>query len=140
MKINTKMERYMDCIMSLKNVNDTSITSFFSNNRLNFINKNIRNDNYYTLDKYNLVIRKNEYNDTKSATGWIYLNDVISYADKEPINIHIDPILLQVNSSDLVNITIQTLQREYPSLFKSPRGLLYRIYSNLNMNEFINKI
>lgn len=126
-KINKAMEKYMSDLMSEKDKSDTRVDNRFSSERLAFVNKSVKNGNYYVIDKYNLIIRKNDFNNKKSAYGWVYdEND-------DPINLHIDSILLKTQSPDIKLITIQQLKRAYPTLFKAPRGVLYKIYSTLDL-------
>ena len=85
------------------------------------------------LDKYNLPIRKNFQDSRKSAFGWKY------NSNQEPINIHINDILLQTESQDILKITLQQLKTQFPTLFKPPRGIIYKIYStefpDINIDE-----
>lgn len=142
-KINKQMDKYMDSIMNMKHETDNTISQFFDSKRLYIINKNVRNGNFYTIDRFGLVIRKDEYGNTRSPYGWRYYTprnisseDYEGIDNKEPINIHINDILLQTNSPDIQKVTIQYLQRENPSLFKGPRGILYKVYTSLNINEY----
>ena len=130
-KVNPVMEAYMAEIMSGKAKSDEHIDNQFNSERLQFINKSVKNGNVYIIDKHGLIIRKNEFNNKKSAYGWVYDES------GDPINIHIDTILLKTQSPDITALTIQRLQREYPTLFKSPRGILYRIYTTLNLGATI---
>lgn len=133
-KINTSMERYMHDLMNKKGKSDKVVDTQFNNERLQFANKSVKNGNFYVIDKYNLIIRKNEFNNKKSAYGWIYDEN------KEPINIHIDSILLKTQSDDITTITLQQLKREYPTLFKSPRGMLFKIYSTIDLGIDVSKL
>lgn len=136
-KINKPMEDYMRNIMNGKQISDNKIDKHFDNNTLQFINKYVKNENYYIFDKYNLVIRKKEFNNKKSPYGWIY-ND-----EHEPINIHIDTMLMKMNSNDIQTITLQHINHEFPAVLKAPRGVLYKIYTTVNTDSnvvnFINK-
>lgn len=125
--INKAMEEYMASLMSGKVKSDEKLDNQFNPEPLQFVNKSVKNGNVYVVDKYHLIIRKNEYNNKKSAYGWVYDES------NEPINIHIDMILLRTQSPDITSITLQQLKREYPTLFKSPRGMLYRIYSTVDL-------
>lgn len=142
-KINRLMDKYMDSIMNMKYETDNSISQFFDSKRLSIINKNVRNGNYYTIDRFGLVIRKEEFDNVRSPYGWRYYTprnisseDYDGIDNKEPINIHINDILLQTNSPDIQKVTIQYLQREHPALFKGPRGILYKVYTSMNINEY----
>ena len=58
------MKRYLNEILNTTHI-DEQIHSVFSNPKLDFINKSIRNKNYYGLDKYGLIIRSAEKNSGK---------------------------------------------------------------------------
>ena len=123
--INQDMLNYMIKISQSKVITDERKNELFDPNKLAFINKSVRNDNYYMVDKYGLPIRKNFQDSKKTAFGWKY------NSNNEPINIHIGDILLQTNSDQIREITLQQLKNQYPNLFKPPRGTIYKIYSTL---------
>ena len=110
-------------ISQSKIITDERKNEIFDPAKLEFMNKSVRNCNYYMLDKFGLVIRKNFQDSKKTAFGWRY------DTDNQPINIHINDILLQTNSSQIRDITLQQLKNQFPSLFKPPRGTIYRVYS-----------
>lgn len=124
--INKDILAYMQKVLESKVKTDKIKNDLFDPNELKFINDSVHNGNYYMLDKYGFVIRKNFQNYKKSAFGWRY-ND-----NNEPINIHIKDILLQTNSEQIKEITLQHLKHQFPNLFKPPRGTLYKIYSNIS--------
>ena len=134
LKINESMKKYMLDLMNETGKSDKVVDTQFNNEKLQFINKSVKNGNFYIIDKYNLIIRKNEFNNKKSAYGWVYDEN------KDPINIHIDSILLKTQSNDITTITLQQLKREYPSLFKSPRGMLCKIYSTVNLGIDVSQL
>ena len=123
-KINKNMLDYMNHILRINKTNNEIKDELFTGKTLKCVNSSIRNNNFYTLDKYNLPIRKNCQDSKKTAFGWRY-ND-----QQEPINIHISEILLQTNSPDIQKITLQQLKQQFGSLFKSPRGIIYKIYNS----------
>ena len=123
--INQDMLEYMLKLSKCKIVTDEHKDELFNPERLEFMNKSVRNGNYYMIDKYGLLIRKNFQDSKKTAFGWKY-ND-----QNEPINIHINDILLQTNSNQIREITLQQLKNQYPNLFKPPRGTIYKVYSVL---------
>lgn len=123
------MIKYMNEIMTKKRDRTKIVDNIFRADVLPTINKSIKSGNYYILDKYDLVIRKNDQNKPKSAYGWIY------DSDGDPINIHINKVLLDTNSNDITIVTLQQLKAKFPSLFKSPRGQLWKIYSTLNFED-----
>lgn len=123
--INKEMLSYMQKIFKSKVITDKIKNELFDPNELKIVNDSVHNGNFYMLDKYGLVIRKNFQNSKKNAFGWKY-ND-----DNEPVNIHIGELLLQTNSNQIREITLQQLKHQYPNLFKPPRGVIYKIYSKL---------
>ena len=123
LRINQDMLNYMLKISQSKIITDERKNEIFDPAKLEFMNKSVRNCNYYMLDKFGLVIRKNFQDSKKTAFGWRY------DTDNQPINIHINDILLQTNSSQIRDITLQQLKNQFPSLFKPPRGTIYRVYS-----------
>ena len=123
--INKEMLAYMKKISESKIITDKIKNELFDPDELKIVNDSIHNGNFYMLDKYGLVIRKNFQNSKKTAFGWKYNEN------NEPINIHIGEILLQTNSDQIREITLQQLKHQYPNLFKPPRGMIYKIYSNM---------
>lgn len=129
------MVEYMEDIMLKKKGRTKIVDSIFRADALHCANKSIKSGNFYILDKYNIIIRKAEQNKTKSAYGWVYNEN------NEPINIHIPKVLLDTNSKDITTVTLQQLKAKFPTLFKPPRGHIYRVYSLLNLpNVDITKI
>lgn len=124
-KINEDMLRYMKDILHKKKVTDDLINSLFNPSRLEFINKDVRNGDYYALDIYGLPVRKKAYNTKKSAFGW-------TYEDGELINIHVNELQHKTNSDETQRITLQHLKYKFPKLFQPPRGVIYRIYSSVS--------
>ena len=130
--LNEPMIDYMDSILKINKNNNIIKDELFTGETLECVNSSIRNGNFYMLDKYGLPIRKNFQDSRKSAFGWKY------NANQEPINIHINDILLQTESDDIQIITLQQLKTQFPTLFKPPRGIIYKIYSteypNINID------
>lgn len=117
---------YMNDIMTKKQKRSKAVDTIFRPDLLPIANKSIKSGNYYILDKYKLVIRKLDQNKPKSAYGWVYDKD------GSPINIHISKILLDTNSDDITIVTLQQLKAKFPTIFKPPRGQLYKIYNSLH--------
>ena len=122
--INQEMKDYMQKLAENKIKSDQFKDELFNPNELKIVNSSVHNGNHYMLDKYGLVIRKKFQNSKKTAFGWRYYND-------EPINIHISDLLLQTNSSDIQVITLQQIKHQFPNVFNPPRGIIYKIYSNI---------
>ncbi len=121
--VNPIMEIYMRQMISEHKDANNLANEKFQDNRLAFVNSNIKSNNKYILDKYNLVIKRNEFNKTKTAFGWVY------DAEGDPINIHINPNLLETKSSDITFVTLQQLKQKYPTLFQV-RGVMYKVYTH----------
>lgn len=123
--INMNMLRYMESIQQINRKNNDIKDKLFTGKTLKCVNNSsIRNENYYMLDKYNLPIRKANQDSKKTAFGW-------KYNEKhEPINIHINDILLQTESEDIQRVTLQQLKSQFPTLFKPPRGIIFKIYNS----------
>ena len=133
--LNKPMIEYMNDIMNKKKIRVKHVDAFFQPEMLSFANKSIKTGNYYILDKFDLVIRKLDQNKSKSAYGWVYDEQ------GDPINIHINKMLLSTNSDNITVVTLQKLKAKFPTIFKPPRGQLYKIYSNINIpNVNISKI
>lgn len=129
------MMKHMEEIMDKKRKRSKQVDDIFKASALPFANKSIKTGNYYILDKYDLLIRKLDQNKPKSAFGWIYDKD------GDPINIHINRVLLDTNSEDITVLTLQQLKTKFPNMFKPPRGQIWRVYNNLNFEDIdINKI
>ena len=122
--INQNMLHYMDSILKINKNNNDIKDEIFTNKTLKCVNSSIRNGNYFLLDKYGLPIRKQFQDSKKTAFGWRYNEDM------EPINIHINDILLKTESVDIQRTTLQQLKTQCPALFKAPRGTIYKIYAS----------
>ena len=122
--INHSMESYMASILKINASNNEYKDQLFTGKTLSYVNSSIRNNNYYMLDKYGLPIRKNAQDSKKTAFGWKY------DSSQDPVNIHIDDLLLATNSSEIQSLTLQRLKQSFPNLFKPPRGVIYKIYIN----------
>lgn len=134
------MKRYLNEILNTTHI-DEQIHSVFSNPKLDFINKSIRNKNYYGLDKYGLIIRSAEKNSGKTAFGW----KLDQYGD--PVNYHINDNMLLTNDDNILRITLQTLKNsgKFSKLFqpkneKTHAGIIRKIYEEImpeiNLDKF----
>lgn len=122
-KINPVMADYMNQIIKKSKKKDKEADELFEEDeRLVFINNKIKSNNKCIFDKYNLIIKRNDFGKENSAFGWVW--DM----NHEPINIHINKVLLDTNSDDITIITLQQLKNKFPTLFTS-RGLLYKVYT-----------
>ena len=84
------------------------------------------NSNIYLLDKFGLVIRKNDMN-KQSPTG--YFKD----EEGELVNINVDKTLLHFNPENALNDTIDLLYRN-PKFPKN--GVVSKIYHELYPEHF----
>lgn len=122
-KINEPMKEYMESILKINKTNNEIKDELFTSTALKSVNQSIRNGNFYILDKYGLPIRKQFQDSKKSPFGWRYNEQ------QEPINIHIDSILLNTNSEDILKMTLRQLKSQFPTQFNPPRGIIYKIYT-----------
>ena len=132
-EIDPDMKQYMDMLANNKVRYESVKSNLFDPNKLAMVNKTVRNDNYYMLDKYGLVIRKECQNSKKTAFGWKYYED-------EPVNIHIGDLLLKTNSKDIQIITLQQIKEQFPTVFNAPRGVIYKVYSEMFPNIDLNNL
>ena len=123
--INDPMASYMKSILKINASNNEYKDSIFTKDALECVNSSVHNSNYYILDRYGLPIRKNSQDSKKTAFGWRY------DSNNEPLNIHIPEILLQTESPDIQTLTLQQLKQSFPTLFKPPRGIIYKIYATI---------
>jgi hypothetical protein len=119
--INTKFKQLFNKIFNLKPTDHKIETD---NEYLTKINSKIKNNNYYKLDKYGLVIRTNEVNKKKTIFGYI-MNE-----DNEYINIHINNLLISFNSKELILHTLQLFKNNHKKEFKQ-NSIIYKLYNNL---------
>ena len=132
-EIDPDMKQYMDMLANNKVRYESVKSNLFDPNKLKMVNASVRNDNYYMLDKYGLVIRKECQNSKKTAFGWKYYED-------EPVNIHIGDLLLKTNSKDIQIITLQQIKEQFPTVFNAPRGVIYKVYSEMFPNIDLNNL
>lgn len=121
LKINQAMLAYMKRLESTEDTNNNETALLFAKDQLEVINNTIHNENYYKLDRFGLLIRKNFQNDKRSPFGWVFYDGV-------PINIHINDILIKTNDPNIRSITIQTIKKMFPKLI-SARGTITRLYT-----------
>jgi hypothetical protein len=121
--MNERFINYFNKAFSITTETDSKLQ--WNDKMLSNINKYIRAGNYYMLDMFELVIRKNCFKKYKSPFGWDWIN-----LDGEdiPYNIHIDKLLIEVDSPDIKLITLKKIAKMFPQELKE-RGILYRAYS-----------
>lgn len=125
-KIYKDMLDVMNQIISKQDNIDIEHDKLFKNTKLIKTNKNIKNGNYYNVDKYGLLYRKNDFMKTKSIYGW--KNNEYG----EPINIHIDESLIQMNDPDIRKIMLQKLYKINKTAF-GQKGKYREAYNELEL-------
>lgn len=123
--INQHVLQYMTTLFDSASLENSHKDGLFRSENLKFINSSVKNANYYMLDRYGIVIRKNCLDNRKSAFGWKYDEN------EEPLSIHISDILVKTNSKDVQILTLQSIKRQFPNVFKKPRGVFYKVYKEL---------
>jgi len=121
-KVNNFMMKYMENNGVKQIKNNAFHTELFKCPKLEKFNVSVKNGNTYSVDKYGLPMRKSEYESKKTPFGWA-INE-----QGEPINIHINYILVQTSSNDIKKLTLQYLKSKFGTLFKGPKGVIYKLY------------
>ena len=126
---NIMSEDIMKQMLNYTHNEDEDLNEYFTRDRLLCVNKQLKAGNYYAFDKYQLIIRRKEYNNLKSPYGWVY-NEL-----KEPICIHIDKTLIQTNADNIARLTLQRIRNMFPSEFKHAGKSIYeRVNNVLNLD------
>lgn len=123
LNINYTMKNYLENMYDNIDESNESITNCFDKySKLSF-NRRLKNKNFYMLDRYNLIIRKEDQNKIKSPYGWIYHNN-------EPICMHIDDILLRTSDDkyNIQHLTIQKLKNKFPKFFAPSNPSIIKLY------------
>lgn len=121
---------YMKSVLRRLSIEEES-HSIFQDKRLEFINKSIRNGNFYGIDKYGLIIRANEKG--KGAFGWKYDDN------GDPVNVNINGTLLKLGDVDIIRrSTLQNMKKNgrFTKLFAKKEGaqhvgMIRRIYTEV---------
>lgn len=142
-----KIRNYKECIskcicdeiLNVQNEMIYSEISMFINNikpfcdtKYNIVNQSINLNNYYMIDKYNIIIKYKEYN-TNDVYSWTY-------------DIKHDPVSIFITSGkdNKKNKTYNALTKQYklkPELFTATRSVINILYSeNDAIKNMINKI
>jgi hypothetical protein len=124
-RVNRDIQLYFQNLFSSKITNQLSAV-FYCENALQDMNKIIRKGNFYALDKFNLIIRKNDKDKIKSPFGWVFSEE------NEPINIHINSILLRLNKKNIDDVCKQTLvdiKNKFPEIFARQK-IWKKVYSD----------
>lgn len=142
-----KIKNYHECIckcicdeiLNVQNEMIYSEISMFINNikpfcdtKYDIVNQSINLNNYYMIDKYNIIIKYKEYN-TNDVYSWTY-------------DIKHDPVSIFITSGkdNKKNKTYNALTKQYklrPELFTATRSVINILYSeNDAIKNMINKI
>ncbi|MFA5720212.1 MAG: hypothetical protein WC939_04040 [Acholeplasmataceae bacterium] len=121
LRINEEMKAYLATVYEdneeVKKENDI----VFNKETLPTFNNRIRSGNFYAVDKFGLMIRKNDFNNQKSPFGWVKNDDEI-------LNIHVKIHEGITDLSKVKELTLRSLKTKFPTLFKVEKGILNRFY------------
>lgn len=117
----------MKNIISLENKANAHIDIMFNNPKCEIVNRSLKSQNNYGLDKFNAVIRKGFYNKKSSAFAWKF----ITLPDSDtsiPVSYFYEPVLTdEENIQHILNNQFQI----QPKAFSKPAGVIYKIYSRV---------
>lgn len=119
------MISFMKDALRISKVTDTLSSDIFNDERLAKFNKN--KSNTFGVDKYGLLIRKDDCNNIRSVYGWVK-NEA-----NEAINIHIQSELLRMYKSDyeIFDITMRRLRSMFPKDTKQANSQFMRMFKLL---------
>lgn len=122
--INERMKEFMQNIMDGNEISNDIRDVIFGMHLKQFsINSAVRNNNFYALDKYGLVIRKEEQNNSKSPFGW-------QFVDGDPVNIHVS-VIAATKQENIRRATLQYLKQRWKLQFEA-KGLIQRAMNSLS--------
>jgi hypothetical protein len=134
-------KKYFDELLSRTSTAQTD-SVFSYNNDMMFMNKNAHKNNYYGLDKFKLVIRKNDKDKQNSPYGW-------KYSDGEIINIHVDVISSHfLGQEEIFKNTLKIIKNKFNQQF-SKNNSLHKVYvkvvpiglsGGVNVGEFMSNL
>lgn len=125
-RLNSHSMNLMNQILNITQKEADNANKIFVKSNLPSVNRNCHNSNYYSLDRYGLIIRRGFHNDPKSPFGWTYLDE----RTHEPICIHVDRNLILTNAPNIASITLEKLKRRWGKEFQE-KGIYYRVYREL---------
>lgn len=117
----------MDQIMHYTKREENELDDYFTKDKILCANKNLKENNYYAFDKYGIIIRRKEFNNTKSVYGWMYTED------KEIVSVHADEIMMKLNSADIRSRTLTKLKSKFPAYFNE-KSIYVRVKNNMNLS------
>lgn len=126
-KIYSEMKDFIGNIKRTENeTSDIYKECFLRNKDLEQFNKKVANENYWGIDKYNIVIRFKDFNKPKSIYGWTLdkNNDIVS--------IHVDQDLANYDTVDIHGIAMTKIIKLNPKAL-NPKSTIYKIYTKLGI-------
>lgn len=123
--VNEGMKRLMEKLFDKTDAKIMEFSDMFDNPVLEHINKSKKYDIKHTkfnVDEYNLLIRENMYNNTKSIYGWIL-------KDNKPVNINVtDELALTMSKEKIFDLLMKDFtHRNKITLTKnSVPGMIFR--------------
>jgi hypothetical protein len=123
-RINEDMKKYLNSIHKTNESVKKENEIIFNKDVLFEYNSRVKSENYYGVDDYGLIIRKNDFNNSKSPFGWIKEKDPV----EKIVNIHCKKNIA-IDNSRIRDQTIAYLKCKFSSLFKQEKGILNRYYS-----------
>lgn len=128
--INNGMKRLMNKLFAKTDEKKVEFGDLFNNPALLKINKSKKYDEKHTrfnVDEYNLLIRENMYNNTKSIYGWVLIDD-------KPVNINVTEELRLTKTHDEI---FNLLMKEFVHSNKitlTKNSVPGNIYKTLNID------
>lgn len=124
--INPLIKKMMKNILN-NTMNESEILdSYFVKEAIPPLNRNCRQCNYYIFDRYGLIIRRAHFNDPRKAYGWTKDDN------GEPVCIHIDKSLIDVNAPNIRELTLSTLKTKFKAEF-GEKGVYGRVSKQMNI-------
>lgn len=116
----------------MKQTKNTELEDYFDPKNLSFVNKSIKNGNYYAVDRFGIPIRLKDH-DSKTVHGWCKFNGEIIHTivNKSIINL--------VTDEQIRDQAINELKLKYPNTFKL-RTATHKILNNLYGNKYDDQI
>lgn len=122
--MNKTMQRYMINLTS-SNIH-SDVRDAFNAKNLQSFNTRVKNGNYYGFDKYNIIIRKDFVNDSKSPFGWKRADD------GSIVSVHIKSDCPEESKRAE---TIMFIRSRFASQWNNKTSCLHRIYEKYGQND-----
>lgn len=133
--VNEGMKRLMGKLFDKTDAKIIEFSDMFNNPALESINKSKKYDIKHTkfnVDEYNLLIRENMFNNSKSIYGWVLRND-------KPVNINVtDELTLTMTKEKIFDLLMKDFShRNKITLTKnSVPGMIYRAL-NIDISKYV---